>query len=549
MKDKQTTTKGFAILSLAGVINKFLALAYLPIQTMIVGNYGNGIISAGYKIYILIFALSNAGVPVAISKLISERTALGDFKGAQKIFRIAALLMMILGILFGSVMAIGAGWISKQIAQPKATLMLLALSPALLFTSISSSFRGYFQGRQNMIPTAISQVIEQALNSILTIVFTALLIKYGIEQAAAGSTIGTSLGAAGAALFLFFLYMKSRNKRMDEITGSDYNGPKVTNEEVIKQILSYCLPAVLGMVAVNASEIIDLTFGVSRMVHGGISAINATELYGILTNQYQKVLNLPLAITAALPAALIPAISSANASKNISLLYRKINESFKAVFIITIPSAIGLAILAKPIITFVFFSTKHNQGWDLMQIGSWVMVIMAVIYVQNAALIGVGKAHIPPVNLLIGMLFKLAANYFLIAIPQINVKGAVIGSTLGFLITCVLNQLAIRRITRISIKYVAISYRPFIASIIMGVFAYVIYLLSDKVLFKLIRNSLLHNDLSVLLSVLAGACIYFVMLLYTNAIKSEDIIKLPLGNKLNSFLEKNKTIYRKIGKR
>lgn len=538
MNDKQTTTKGFAILSLAGIINKFLALAYLPIQTMIVGNYGNGIISAGYKIYILIFALSNAGVPVAISKLISERTALGDYKGAQKILRIAGLMLISLGVFFCSVMLIGAGWISKQIEQPNAKLMLLALAPTLLFTSISAIFRGYYQGRQNMIPSALSQVIEQALNSVLTVVFAALLIKYGIKIAAAGTTIGTSVGALGAALFLVFLYKKNKHQRIDEIKRSNYIGPKVTNTEVIKQILAYALPAILGLVAVNASEIIDLKFGVSRMIVGGISSSHATELYGILTNQYQRILNLPLAITASLPAALIPAIAYASASKDLSLLYRKISESFKVVLMITIPSAVGLSILAKPIITLVFFSTKLNQGSDLMQIGSWVMVFMAIIYVQTATLIGIGKAYIPPVNMLIGMTFKLIANYFLIVIPSINIKGAVIGSTLGFIITCVLNQIVIRKSTGLSVKYAAISYRPIIASVIMGSVAYSLFYLSDKFLFILIKNSLLVNDISVLIAVLAGASLYVLILLFTKAIDSDDIIKLPWGNKINILLNK-----------
>lgn len=538
MNDKQTTTKGFAILSLAGIINKFLALAYLPIQTMIVGNYGNGIISAGYKIYILIFALSNAGVPVAISKLISERTALGDYKGAQKILRIAGLMLISLGVFFCSVMLIGAGWISKQIEQPNAKLMLLALAPTLLFTSISAIFRGYYQGRQNMIPSALSQVIEQALNSVLTVVFAALLIKYGIKIAAAGTTIGTSVGALGAALFLVFLYKKNKRQRIDEIKGSNFIGPKVTNTEVIKQILAYALPAILGLVAINASEIIDLKFGVSRMIVGGISSSHATELYGILTNQYQRILNLPLAITASLPAALIPAIAYASASKDLSLLYRKISESFKVVLMITIPSAVGLSILAKPIITLVFFSTKLNQGSDLMQIGSWVMVFMAIIYVQTATLIGVGKAYIPPVNILIGMTFKLIANYFLIVIPSINIKGAVIGSTLGFIITCVLNQIAIRKSTGLSVKYAAISYKPVIASVIMGSVAYSLFYLMDKFLSILIKNSLLVNDISVLIAVLAGAGLYVLILLFTKAIDSDDIIKLPWGNKINILLNK-----------
>jgi stage V sporulation protein B len=540
MKSKQTTAKGFAVLSIAGVINKILALAYVPIQTMIVGNYGNGVINAGYRIYILIFALTSAGVPVAISKLLSERTAIGDYRGAQKIFRIAASMLIALGLVFGSFMALGAGWISGQISQPDAALMILALSPALLFASISSAFRGYFQGGQNMIPSAVSQVIEQALNSVLTIVFAAVLIKYGVDKAAAGSTIGTSMGALGAASFLFFLYWRNRNERINQISGSDYSGPQITNKEVIKMILAYCLPAVLGMVAINAGDIIDLKFCVGRMMQGGFSNVKATGLYGILTTQYQRILNVPLAITAALPSALIPAISSAKAAKDNSMLHRKINESFKVVLMITVPAAVGLAILAKPVLTLVFFS--NNQGSDLMQIGSWVMIITAIISVQTATLIGVGKAYIPPVNMLIGMIFKLAANYILIAIPSINVKGAVIGSSIGLLITCVLNQLAIRKATGIAVKYVNIFYRPFFASLMMGVVAFALYFLSDKFLFILINNSLLRNDISVLLSVLAGAIIYLVILLHTNAIVSNDILKLPGGNKINSFLIKRNVL-------
>ncbi|HEX2925642.1 MAG TPA: polysaccharide biosynthesis protein [Ruminiclostridium sp.] len=536
MSDKQTTSKGFAILSLAGIINKFLAVAYVSIQTMLVGNYGNGIINAGYNIYIFIYALSNAGIPVAISKLISERSALGDYKGSKKILRIAGLILVCFGVFFCSMMLLGAGWISNQISQPKAKLMLMALAPTLLFTSISALFRGYFQGRQNMTPTALSQVIEQALNSILTIVFVALLVKYGVSMAAAGSTIGTSMGALGAAMFLAFLFFRSRKKRLEEMESSNYDGPQITDKEVLKQILSYCLPAILGMVAVNASNIIDLKFGVSRMIDGGISSVHATALYGILTTQYQKVLNLPLAVTAALPAALIPAISYAKASNNLSMLYHKINESFKVILMITIPSAFGLAVLAKPIITLVIFSTKQNQGADLMQIGSWVMIAMAVIYVQTATLLGVGKALIPPVNMMIGMIFKLAINYFLIAVPSINVKGAVIGTTAGFVITCVLNQIAIKKHTGISVKYVSLVYRPLIASAVMSAAAFGLYVLSDRLLSGIIKSSLLLNDVSLFIAIAAGAGLYAVILLYTKAVEATDIRKLPMGNKISNFL-------------
>jgi stage V sporulation protein B len=212
MWDKQTTSKGFFILSFAGIINKILALIYVPIQLHIVGNYGNGIIGAGYKIYIFIYCLSNAGIPAAISKMVSEQIALGKFTNCQKILKTAGSILLIFGIVSSLFLALGAHWISQKIYQPDAYFMIVALSPTFLFTSIASTLKGYFQGRSNMIPTGIAQIIEQALNSLLTIIFVALFIKYGVEMAAMGSTIGTSFGALGSASFLLIVYFKNRRK-------------------------------------------------------------------------------------------------------------------------------------------------------------------------------------------------------------------------------------------------------------------------------------------------------------------------------------------------
>jgi stage V sporulation protein B len=185
---KQTTTKGFAILSMAGIINKVLALVYFPIQLYILGNVGNGIAGAGYNIYIFIFYLSNAGLLNVISKLVSEQIALNNYKNSQKIFKVAGLTLATSGMVFSIFMALGCREIAAINNMPKAYLTVLAVAPAVFFASISSAFKGYFQGFSNVVPTAVSQILEQIVNSTLTIAFMAIFIKYGTIKAAAGTT-------------------------------------------------------------------------------------------------------------------------------------------------------------------------------------------------------------------------------------------------------------------------------------------------------------------------------------------------------------------------
>jgi stage V sporulation protein B len=541
MKDKQTTTKGFVILSAAGIINKFLALVYLPIQTYFVHNYGNGIINTGYTIYIFMFALSNAGIPTAISKLISEQNAKENYTGSQRILKVAGIIMISFGIFFGSLMALGAHAIANFNSQPKAYLMILALSPALLFTSISSILRGYFQGKLNMIPTALSQVVEQALNTVFTIAFIAILIKYGIEAAAAGSAIGTSAGAMGAALFLYMTFRKNKKCRDEEIRGSKYTGGQITYKYILKQIASYSVPAILGIIAINLNNLIDLKLCVDRLMAGGYQYVTATESYGILTNQYQKIINVPLAITATLPVALIPAISVAAAMKDMEILKRKIVESFKAILLIVIPSAVILSVLAKPIIAFVFFS--YDQGSDLMMTGSWVIIINAVIYLQTAVLIGIGKPHLPPVNLIVSMVIKTAISYFLIAIPSINVKGAVIGTMLGYSAACILNYFSLKKHVKIEMNYGKLILKPAVASVIMGGSAYVIYHVASLLLKNIINSGILLNDISVLFAVILGASIYLIILILLKTLNKNDLSKLPLGTKLIKYLMRSKILH------
>jgi stage V sporulation protein B len=534
---KQTTTKGFATLTVAGVLNKFLALAYVPIQTAIVGDIGNGVIAQGYKIYVFIYALSTAGIPVAISKLISEQESLGNYKGAKKILKVSSVFILSISIFLGLFMAFSSKFLSSMLGQEDARLMLIVLSPALLFTAISSVFRGYFQGKLNMIPTAISQVLEQLLNSILTIVFIAMFIKYGIDKAAAGYSLATTIAAIGAASFLVFLYIRNRKKEK-ELINSQENSKDISYKSIIKRIMTYVLPAILGIVAINANDLIDLML-VKRMMAGGFTNENATTLYGIFTAKYQRIINLPLSIGASLATAMVPAISAADAVKDYFQLKRKSTEGFKVIGIMMIPAAVGLSILARPVISLVFFDMNPG-GEDIMRAGSWVVIFMSFVYVEAGILNGINKPHIQPINLLIGMGIKFLCVYFLASIPAINVKASIIGTISGFFIAILLNYYFVRKYAEIKINFIKLLYKPVISSLFMGVIVYFSFDLLNNTLKTLINQDILRNDVSLIITVIVGVISYLFMMSITKGINSNDILKLPMGRKINRFMIKFK---------
>ncbi|MEN8907164.1 MAG: polysaccharide biosynthesis protein, partial [Clostridiales bacterium] len=489
-------------------------------------------------IYIFIYLLSTAGIPVAISKLISEQEAVGNHRGSKKILKVSAVFIITISCFLAIFLALTSTYITKMLKQPDAYLMLIVLSPALLFTAISSVLRGYFQGKLNMIPTAISQVLEQLLNSILTVVFVALFIKYGVDKAAAGSSLATTISAIGAASFLLYIFLREKREEKNNVENQSDNQLRYIH--IIKRILTYVFPAILGLVALNTNELIDLAL-VPRMIEGGISQVKATELYGVFTTQYQRILNLPLIIGASLSMVITPAISSAEAVKDFGLLKRKVVEGFKVSGITMIPAAIGLAVLSKPIIVFVFFNTA-GKGSDLMTRGSWLVIFMTFVYVQSGVLNGINKPHIPPINLLIGMGIKVVIVYFLTVFPSINVKSAIIGSIVGFSFAFIRNHYYIKKYTNISVNYLSLLYKPVISSIIMGIVAYLsyngLYMLFDDI----ISQKIVLNDICLIISIIVSALVYVFILSKIKGIDSNDVLKLPLGRKLNTYMKKFKFI-------
>lgn len=517
---EQSTAKGFAILSAAGMMVKVISLLYIPFLRVIITDEGYGVYGAAYSVYVFIFVLTNSGIPVAISKLISELTAVKNYRDAVRSFKIARVILLLIGIIMAVLMIVLARPLADLVNFQKAYLSIIALAPSILFTSIASAYRGYFQGLHNMTPTAVSQVIEQVINTIFSLVFAVFLIKYGIEAGCAGATIGTSLGAFISAAYLIWYY--ERHKKIKVPKGyTETNIKRHSSKSILRKIIHYGLPITVCVGMTYAGNLVDLSNTKARLMVGGVSEAYASTLYGYLV-KYQQLLNVPIAIISSLAAAILPALSGAVAVEDRDGVKSKIKYAFKMCFLIAIPSAFGLSVLSGQI----FEVLRFGQGSYLMAYGSVVLVLMSIMQIQTTILQSIGKLYTATLYSFIGILVKVLVNYFLIAIPSINILGAIYGSIIGYIIPIILNHIMLQKSLRLKFKFLKPALKPLVASAFMGAVVFVVYISFYSIL-KLFGNNYLAVAISTIISIIIGAYSYLFGLIVTFGISKEDFDILP----------------------
>lgn len=524
---EQSTSRGFAILSAGTVLVKILSLLYVPIMRAILGDEGYGISGAAYQIYVFIFVITNSGIPVAISKLVSELNATGNYKDAIKGFKLSRFMLMILGIVMSGLLILMAYPLSIAVHYQTAYLSVLALAPAILFTSVASAYRGFFQGSKNMTPTAVSQVAEQTANTVFSIIFAAYLMRYGLELGCAGSSLGTGMGALISACFLVFYYEK--NKKSGVLKRKNESGvQRFSNGEIIKKIIQYSLPITMCVGMTYAGNLVDLYNTKVRLMAGGFNDAQATILYGYLV-KYQQLLNVPIAIISSLAAAILPALSAAVAVRDKKQLHDKINYSLRICFLVAMPCAAGLGVLSSP----VYNMLKFGKGSFIMTYGSVVLILLAVMQIQSTILQGVGKLYMATLFSVIGIAVKIVVNYFMIANPRINILGAVIGSLVGFGVPVLLNQRMINKTLKARVRLFVIAAKPAAAAVLMGVLVYLTHRLLSM-LAAAAGGNYIFNSLAVVISVIAGAYYYLFGLIMIKGISSRDMNIMP--GKIRKFI-------------
>lgn len=523
--------QGIVILIISQGLTKILGLVYTLylVNREGFGDSGNAIYASGYQIYAMLLTLSSIGVPNAISKMVSERLAVGDFKSANRIFKISLATFSFIGLTGTAVLFLGAHYIANVLLQiPEAQITLKVLSPAIFFVSVASVLKGYFNGMENMEGTAKSQIIEQAGKTCLTIIiveFIAHLSKTSTKYMAAGATIATTVATFLGFIYLVYYYYLCRKKIGSDIHKSvNYKYERVST--IIKNILKVSIPIALSSIMASLTKNID-SITVVRELKKFLSISEAKIQYGILSGKIETLVAFPLSFNLAFATALVPAISAANATRNFKQIREKISFSLLIGIIIGIPCTIGMIIYAKQILDLLF--PNANKGIEILQISSISIVFVILAQTISGALQGLGKELIPAKAFGIGIIIKIICNIILIKIPSVGIKGAAIGTVLCNLVAFVISYKYLKNITNIKLNFIKYVLKPIIASIIMCICSYWILIL---------LQGIIPGKLVTIITLISAVIIYFITIIILKLFSEEDILKLPLGSKIYKILYK-----------
>lgn len=532
---RESFLKGALILSLAGVIVKIMGAFFrIPLSNLI-GSIGMGYYQVVYPIYTLFLTLAVAGFPTALAKLVSEQRAVGDFKGANKTFRISYTVLFITGLISFSIFFFGAEFISTVILKNSgAYAAMVAISPALLFVPLMSSYRGYFQGRRDMTKIAVSQVIEQFFRVSLGLFLGYMLMKiYGPEMGAAGGVLGAAIGGFASAAFLIYIYLRNTKERKAEIAHSSHIKTESTGT-ILKKLLYVAIPITIGACVMPLVNMVDSVIVVRRLQVAGFDIDMANSLLGQLSGMAIPIVNLPVVIDQAIGMSLVPSISEAYALNQINRARKEAKTGLKTILLVVLPCTFGLAALATPIMSLLFPSIEATGPASL---GTLLFVVapsaifLGLVYAQNGILQGMGKPMVPVMALLVGMLFKVVISYTLTGIASVNIIGSGIGTVSAYAVASIIEFIYIKKHMQLKLSPKEFIIKPLLTVITM----FVVVKLSYGV-----TVGFLGNALATLISISIGGIVYGLVLLGIGGITKEELMSMPKGEKIYSILRKFK---------
>lgn len=547
-KEKKSNSKNYlvqgSILAVASIIAKIIGMIYRFPLTNTLGNEGNSYYSTANEVYNIVLMISSFSLPLAVSKLVSERIHKGEYKNAHRVFLCAMRFALIAGGALALLTYVFAGVITKYVLSIElAVYALRVLAPAIFVFAIVGVFRGFFQGYSNMTPTAVSQVIEQIVNAIFTVVCANIMYSYGVSLAqengnellgpawgAAGGTFGTVVSVTVAMLFMMFVYttQKStlkRQMRRDTTTHLE------SERAIYRTMILTIIPIVLSTLIYNISNVADQGVFNKVLLNQGYTEKQYTSIWGIYSGQFRVLMNVPLSLASCLAPSVVPSLTAAMARGDRSDARRKIRTSVRFTMIITIPCAVGMAALAKPILTMLYPSLETGRplAVGIMQTGALLIILYAFSTLTTGILQGLGKLQTPLVNNAVALVIHFILLYVMLTAGNLNIYAVVWSNICFALIVSILNAIAIARFLHYRQEWKRTFLVPVIVSIIMGAAAYLVYQL-----FHLVFG----NTISVLFAILAGVATYGVGLISFKGITVEEIAALPKGHLIVRLLRK-----------
>ncbi len=535
------------ILAAASIFARVIGMIYRIPLTNILGDEGNAYYSCANSIYSLLLMISTFSLPLAVSRLVSEKLHRGEVKNAHKVFQCAMKFAAICGGVISLLTFALAGVITGGIMKVEgATYALRVIAPAIFIFAIAGVFRGYFQGHENMIPTATSQVIEQIVNAFVSVIAANSLFNYGLSMTsgdnakalaygAAGGTSGTVVSVTVALLFLVFVYQSYR-KNVKRKMARDMTQKLDSDRVIYRAILATIVPIVFSTLIYNLSPTLDQAIFNTILGGQGYTEEQYNTIYGIYMGKFYVLMNVPLSLASCLAPSVVPALTAAMVDGDYTDAKRKVRDTMRYTMIITIPCAVGMAALASPIMQLIF-SDSHKLAAGIMQAGGLMIVLFAISTLSTSILQGMGRMKDPLRNSAIALVIHVIVLVLLLKKFRLNIYGVVYANTLFAFIICILNAMAIKRRLHYHQELRKTFLIPLISSGVMAVAAIVVYWIFNSLL-RLIFIDPAANAIGTILGVLTGIAVYLFLLIRLKGVREQEILGLPKGGWMVRVLRK-----------
>ena len=526
--------QGAAILGIAGLLVKIIGAVYRIPLANIVGESGMAYYEVAYPYYSWLLVISSAGLPTAISKLVSERIALGDIVGAKRVFRAALRLLFVIGIVTAVLLFVLSSPIANLSGAAPARYSLMALSPALLFVSVMCAYRGYLQGMQCMTGTAISQIVEQLIKLIFGFGLAFLFVRArpdAPELAAMGALIGVSVSELVALAVIKFYYDARIRNRSLPVCVSTKGAKSGLRGSIIKRLLAIAIPITIGASIMPVTGIADSVFIINFLekhdiamgIAEEIANENARVAYTVLRSYVTPLINMPAVLTLSLSMSLVPAISQAVTRKEKRIVNAASRTGIKLAMFIGAPCAAGLFILGGPIMSLLYSAVRNNQdrfiqAQQVMYIAAVGVLFLSLVQTLTGIIQGLGKPRVPVYFLALGGIVKVVSMVILMQFTSMGILGAALSTVLCYAVAGIADTVYVIRKTRMNISYTDTFAKPLFSSIVMGFAVFAVYTLGSK---------LGHPTLATLASLCVGVAVYGGLMILLRPFSNSDLEFLP----------------------
>ncbi|PHV71673.1 polysaccharide biosynthesis protein [Sporanaerobium hydrogeniformans] len=546
-KSSQSLMKGAMILSIGIFVSRIIGLLYRIPITNIIGDEGNALYNVAYSIYANILALTAIAMPGALSKLVAEREAIGAYRDAHRVYQITLRYFTLLAGLLAFLMAVGAPWIARTFFPEQDVVMpIQALAPTVVIATVIAIMRGYFQGRNHMTPTAISQVIEQIFNVIFSVALAYMMVGISLTAGATGSTLGTGIGALAGFIVLLFIYYKQRPALKQQI-GRSQNTTYESTWIILKKLMVIMVPMVITTSVFSVMTTIDQSM-ITKFLPQSIDSLKArgmadyipiaqasnletneivAKLLGQFGFQYTTFINIPISLVLQLAAAAVPAIAAAMSVGNYKEVRHKTKLIFKIGLLVATPCSIAFLLFGEPIIALIL---SNPTGGKLLAAGGIGLIFITLAQLSAGILQGMGRPQVATFNALIACFIKVVLNSIALSIPILNIYGFIHSTALCYFIYALLNIRYLSKLLHLRFNWRKLLLKPLGSSIVMGIISMLVYVLVEKILDG--------SKWSMLFVIPVAMLTYFIVGLKTGTITKQDLLYLPGGKKLIHFLNK-----------